>query len=129
MREIRTPGSAWGDGYKGPCRLGEATASKGAAPARLRKGYRSEACPYQPCHRPRMARAIRRAPHRGPTRRAAHPEMVERRRVGGGEANTDGGGDAAGRQRHAPYAKGNFQFERVIVGWRAQRVLDLRRKT
>jgi hypothetical protein len=30
---------------------------------------------------------------------------------------------------HPSYAKGNFQFERVIVGWRAQRVLDLRRKT
>jgi len=25
-------------------------------------------------------------------------------------------------------AKGNFQFERVIVGWRAQPMLDLRRK-
>ena len=29
---------------------------------------------------------------------------------------------------HAPYAKGNFQFERVITGWREQTVLDLRRK-
>ena len=48
MREIRTPGSAWGDGYKEPCRLGEDTAPKEAAPARLRKGYRSKACPYQP---------------------------------------------------------------------------------
>ena len=34
----------------------------------------------------------------------------------------------AKRGAHAPYAKGNFQFERVIVGWRLQRVLDLRRK-
>jgi hypothetical protein len=32
------------------------------------------------------------------------------------------------RAAHAPYAKGNFQFERVIAGWRMQRVLDLRRK-
>jgi hypothetical protein len=31
VREIRTPGSAWGDGYKAPCRLGEATGSKGPA--------------------------------------------------------------------------------------------------
>jgi hypothetical protein len=38
-------------------------------------------------------------------------------------------GCSARRGDHAPYAKGNFQFERVIVGWRAQRVLDLRRKT
>ena len=29
MREICTPGSEWGDGYKVPCRLGEATDSKG----------------------------------------------------------------------------------------------------
>lgn len=48
MQEICTPGSTWGDGYKKPCRLGEATASKGADLARLRKGYRSKACPYQP---------------------------------------------------------------------------------
>jgi len=32
------------------------------------------------------------------------------------------------RTPHAPYAKGNFQFERVIAGWREQSVLDLRRK-
>ena len=48
VREICTPGSEWGDGHKAPCRLGEATVSKGTAPARLRKGYRSEASPYQP---------------------------------------------------------------------------------
>jgi len=29
VREICTPGSAWGEGYKVPCRLGEATDSKG----------------------------------------------------------------------------------------------------
>jgi hypothetical protein len=35
-----------------------------------------------------------------------------------------------GKQRtdDAPYAKGNFQFERVITGWRVRSVLDLRRK-
>lgn len=32
------------------------------------------------------------------------------------------------RRYHAPYTKGNFQFERVIAGWREQPVLDLRRK-
>ena len=51
VREICTPGSEWGDGHKAPCRLGEATVSKGTALARLRKGYRSEACPYQPSAR------------------------------------------------------------------------------
>ena len=33
--------------------------------------------------RPRMAGPLRRAPDRGPARRAAHPEMAERRRAGG----------------------------------------------
>jgi hypothetical protein len=32
------------------------------------------------------------------------------------------------RRQHSPNAKGNFQFERVIVGWRGRAVLDLRRK-
>ena len=32
------------------------------------------------------------------------------------------------KRLHAPYAKGNFQFERVIRGWRGRRVLDCRRK-
>ena len=58
VREICTPGSAWGDGYKAPCRLGEGTGSKEPAPARLRKGYRSEACPYQPHAGPRMADSV-----------------------------------------------------------------------
>ena len=49
VRETCTPGSEWGDGYKGPGRLGEDTASKGAAPVKLREGYRSKTCPYPPC--------------------------------------------------------------------------------
>jgi hypothetical protein len=36
--------------------------------------------------------------------------------------------NSAGRGDHSPNAKGNFQFERVIAGWREQPVLDLRRK-
>ena len=32
------------------------------------------------------------------------------------------------RADYSPNAKGNFQFERVIVGWRVRQVLDLRRK-
>jgi hypothetical protein len=31
-------------------------------------------------------------------------------------------------RQHSPNAKGNFQFERVVVGWRSRAVLDLRRK-
>src|ERR1019366_4447062 len=48
VQEICTPGSKWGDEHKGSCRLGQATVSKEAALARLRKGYRSKACPYPP---------------------------------------------------------------------------------
>ena len=41
---------------------------------------------------------VRRASDRGPARRAAHPEMAERRRAGGWEADTGGRRDAPGRQ-------------------------------
>src|SRR5438874_6281899 len=108
VQENCTPGSAWGDGYKEPCRLGEGTAPKEAAPARLRQGYRSKACPYQPWAFPRMACEVRRASGGRPARRAAHPEMVAGRRAGGWEANTDGRRDAPRRKCHSPYAKGNF---------------------
>jgi hypothetical protein len=38
-------------------------------------------------------------------------------------------GYAAGRGGHAPYTKGNFQFERVITGWLTRfPLLDLRLK-
>src|SRR5262245_52581982 len=69
VREICTPGSAWGDRTKAPCRLGEATVSKGAAPARLRKGYGSETCPYQPTMREACGTSKHRQraqPDRGP---------------------------------------------------------------
>ena len=32
------------------------------------------------------------------------------------------------RRDHAPYTKGNFQFERVVRGWRNTPILDLRLK-
>ncbi len=35
---------------------------------------------------------------------------------------------AEDRRDHSPYAKANFQFERVVPGWRATPVLDLRLK-
>ena len=47
---------------------------------------------------PRMAGEVRRAPDCGPARRAAHPEMAERRRAGGWETDTGGRRDAPGRQ-------------------------------
>jgi hypothetical protein len=37
-------------------------------------------------------------------------------------------GFPAGKGNHSPYAKGNFQFERVVTGWRGRSVLDLRLK-
>ena len=46
----------------------------------------------------------------------------------GGRPKRPPAGHSAGRRQHAPYAKGNFQFERVIAEWRTRPVLDLRRK-
>jgi len=41
----------------------------------------------------------------------------------------DEAGYTAGSSGHAPYTKGNFQFERTVVGWRERyTLLDLRRK-
>ena len=48
VREICTPGSAWGDEFKKPCRLGEGTGAKASATVRLRKGYRFKARLYHP---------------------------------------------------------------------------------
>lgn len=31
-------------------------------------------------------------------------------------------------RNHAPYAKANFQFERVVTGWRSVPTLDMRHK-
>jgi hypothetical protein len=50
------------------------------------------------CDFARMACQVHRASHRGPARRAAHPEVVERGRAGGWETNPYGGRDASGRQ-------------------------------
>src|SRR5271157_608543 len=50
--------------------------------------------------------------------RLAHP-VVER------EMQEDIGHQGT---HHSPYAKGNFQFERVLTGWRGSVLLDFRRK-
>src|SRR5262249_30327971 len=99
VREICTPGSEWGDGYKGSCRLGEATASKGAAPVRLSKGYRPTAGPYQPQSRSRLDAALCRASHRRQTRRPPHPEMAEGGHYGARPVVRDGGRDASWARR------------------------------
>src|SRR5439155_11682165 len=77
VRETCTPGSEWGDGYKESCRLGEATASKGAASARLRKGYRSEACPYQPPRSPSTIGGAAGDEGQRPAAPRAHPTDAE----------------------------------------------------
>jgi hypothetical protein len=53
VRENRAPGSKWGDVYKKPCRLGDASVSKEAVLARLRKGYCLKACRYPPISQPK----------------------------------------------------------------------------
>ena len=54
MRENCTPGSAWGDEFKKPSRLGEGTGAKASATARLRKDYRFKARLYHPRDRVSM---------------------------------------------------------------------------
>ena len=43
-------------------------------------------------------------------------------------AKDSGRGIPQGSPNNSPYAKGNFRFERIVTGWRACAVLDLRRK-
>src|SRR5437667_10370885 len=62
--------------------------------------------------RPRVAGEVRRAPRGGPARRATHPEMAERRRAGGGHADTERGRDGAGRE-HQPAAGQSLPALRV----------------
>jgi hypothetical protein len=47
-----------------------------------------------------------------------HPNVVNVVKVNVGEE----------RRKLSTYAKGNFQFERVVTGWRMGPVLDLRLK-
>ena len=54
---------------------------------------------------PRMACEVRRAPDCRPARRAAHPEMAERRRAGGWETNTGGRRDAPRRKCVAAFGE------------------------
>jgi hypothetical protein len=69
------------------------------------------------------------ASHRGPTDPPPDQEMAEGRRTRGWEMVGDGKRNSARIGDHAPYTKGNFQFERTVVGWRERyTLLDLRRK-
>src|SRR5262249_44170552 len=52
-------------------------------------------------HRPWVAGEVPRAPDCGPARGAAHPEMAERGRAGGWEANASGRRNSAGTWRLA----------------------------
>src|SRR5437588_814254 len=65
--------------------------------------------------------------------RSVHPapdrQMAERRFHGGRSRYANGRRIATRRAIHAPYTKGNFQFERTVTGWRTRyAVLDLRLK-
>src|SRR6266481_8690457 len=54
---------------------------------------------------PRMAGEVRRAPDCRSARRAADPEVAERRRAGGWETNTGGGRNASGRKCFAAFGE------------------------
>jgi RNA-directed DNA polymerase len=77
----------------------------------------------------RMDGQVPPAPHRRSTDSSADPEVAESRSVRGWRMLEDGNRDASGLGDHASYTKGNFQFERKVVGWRERyTLLDLRRK-
>ena len=61
---------------------------------------------------------------------ALHRTVVEGSpATSGREPGREDQGNSARRSGHSTYAKGNFEFERVVTGWRASRpVLDLRLK-
>src|SRR6516225_7588972 len=72
---------------------------------------------------------VRGAPNRGSENRPLDPEMAEGGRHGARTVVRGRGRDSARGGDHAPYTKGNFQFERIIRGWRTRYpVLDLRLK-
>jgi hypothetical protein len=55
--------------------------------------------------------------------------MAQGGSIGGWSMVGDERGYAAGSSGHAPYTKGNFEFERIVTGWRGiHTVLDLRLK-
>ena len=70
-----------------------------------------------------MAGKVRRASDRGPTRCAAHPEVVERRRVGRWETDTSERGNTPGRQCIALLANIylHYVFDLWVQAWRRKR--------
>ena len=77
---------------------------------------------------PRMAGEIHRAPDRRSARRAADPEMAQRRRAGGWETNTGGGRDAPGRQCLAAVGERLSALRCARKTWCFQRVFPPRQE-
>src|ERR1700722_383170 len=55
-----------------------------------------------------------------PHRPSHSPKVVESRIYGQARPPRNDGWDSTRWNYHAPYTKGNFQFERVITGWRTR---------
>ena len=69
------------------------------------------------------------APRYRPPDAPVDPEVAGCRSNGGRRMERYGDGYAARFGDHSPYTKGNFEFERVVRGWRSSvSVLDLRLK-
>ena len=77
--------------------------------------------------RPRMAGEVHRAPDCGPARRAAHPEMAERRRAGRWETLAGGGRNAAGRKCIAAAGESLSPLRFRLVGPRVAAEASARR--
>src|SRR5207302_9864029 len=79
--------------------------------------------------RQKLADQVHRASRRRSSHSAADPEMAEGRSHGGRQMVGAEDRYASGLGDHAPYTKGNFQFERTVAGWRTRYpLLDLRLK-
>ena len=76
-----------------------------------------------------MALKVRPASRRGPPHSSSDPKMAEGGNDGGRRMEEYNDGYSARLGDHSPYTKGNFQFERIVTGWRAKHApLDLRLK-
>ncbi len=66
---------------------------------------------------------------RGQAAAETHPGVLECRGDGKRADQPKRRRNSSRRTYHSPYTKGNFEFERVVTGWRGiHPVIDLRRK-
>jgi|SRR5215469_705508 len=112
-------------GGKGPC-------GDRAGGAGKREGMGGKTDPNDPGglgeHRSREVSQARGSARLRPADAQAAEAVARGRGDGRGHRDPNGGWHAARRGDYSPNAKGNFQFDRLIDGWRNIPLLDFRRK-